>query len=344
MSKKRKRDRQAARDLLSSQATERALIKPSDELAAVDRAHASIREGIALDGSDSRTLLVAGGVLAVVFLWSYWPTLAYLAHRWNVVADYSHGFLVPPLAIGFLWFRRARFPHGARGVGWAALVLLGLALAMRITGARCFLPAFDGWSIPLWLGSICLLFGGWRLLWWCLPSLGFLLFMVPLPYRVEGMLRVPLQQVATMLSCMFLQCLGQPALQEGTSIILEEQELDVADACSGLRILMGIVALATAYVILVEKPWWQKALLLASVVPVAISANVLRITLTGLLFQYVSGEVSRGFSHNVAGWFTNCIAATFFAAVLWCMSRLFVETEIVDSGELLREAGDVTAT
>ena len=86
---------------------------------------------------------------------------------------------------------------------------------------------------------------------------------------------------------------------------------------------MGITALVTAYVIVVRKPWWQKALLLASVVPVAVCANVLRLTLTAILFRYVSGSAARTFSHDAAGWVTNCLAAGLFAVILWCMHRLF---------------------
>ncbi|MBN2474313.1 MAG: exosortase/archaeosortase family protein [Pirellulales bacterium] len=285
---------------------------------------------------DKRTFWLVGGVLAVLLLWSYWPTIAALVGRWRAVPDYSHGFLVPPLALGFLWLRRGTFPRVAGGLGWAALAAFGAATAMRAVSARYVLPALDGWSIPVCLAGICLLYGGERLLRWCLPSLGFLLFMVPLPHRVEWALSVPLRQLATTFSCWFLQFLGQPAVEEGTAIICEEQTLNVAQECSGLRMLVGIMALAFAYTIVSRRPWWQKALLLASAAPVAIAANVLRITLTALLFRHVSAETSDVFSHDAAGWFTNCAAAVLFAAVLWCIGRMFVETETVSQRELLR--------
>lgn len=290
---------------------------------------------------DRKTMLFAGGLLAIVFFWSYWPTLTYLVSRWDAVADYSHGFLVVPLALAFMWFRRDRYPHDARTLGWAAVVLLGIGLAIRLTGARCFLPAFDGWSIPFWLGGVCLLFGGWRMLRWCLPSLIFLFFMVPMPYRAERALSVPLRYASTNLSCMSLQCLGQPALQEGTAIILGDQTLDVARECSGLRMFMGISALAIACIILIQRPWWQKALLLASVVPVAVAANVIRVTTTALLFQYVSSDMGKMLSHDGSGWFTNCLAAGLFAGVLWCMSRLFVEMAPVGNREMLETYGEL---
>jgi exosortase len=140
---------------------------------------------------------------------------------------------------------------------------------------------------------------------------------------------------------MSLQCLGQPALAEGTTIILEELKLDVARECCGLRMLMGIAALVAAYVVVARKSRWQKGVLLASVLPVAVCANVLRLTLTAMLFRYMSDRAAQSFSHDAAGWITNGLAAGLFAGVLWCTHRLFRETETISPNELLRRAGDV---
>ena len=101
-------------------------------------------------------------------------------------------------------------------------------------------------------------------MWWSLPSIAFLWFMVPLPFRVERWLSLPLQGAATKLSCWILQALGQPALAEGHVILLGDNRLEVEQACSGLRIFVGIVALAFAYAILMRRQWWEKALLLLS--------------------------------------------------------------------------------
>ena len=133
--------------------------------------------------------------------------------------------------------------------------------------------------------------------------------MVPLPFRVERWLSLPLQGVATNLSCWILQALGQPALAEGHVIVLGNYRLEVEQACSGLRIFVGILALAFAYVIVVRRAWWEKALLLASAIPIALLANAARIVVTGLLYQYVSGEAAKKFAHDAAGWVMILFAA-----------------------------------
>jgi exosortase len=276
-----------------------------------------------------------GAAFVVLFVWSYWPTLRHLVNRWEQVADYSHGFLVPPLALAFLWFRRSDRPKV-----WAPAPMLGLgvvaaATLFRYIGARTFLPSFDGWSIPFWLAGVCIWYGGLPLLRWCLPSLLFLLFMVPLPYRMEYAMGMPLRQVATKASCWTLQTLGQPAVEEGVKILMSEQELDVAHECSGLRMLVGITALAAAYVMFSRKPWWQKAILIASAVPVAVLANVTRVTITAFLYEHVSSEAGKTFSHDAAGWVTNCAAALLFGIVLWLCGKLFVEYEMAGTSSLI---------
>ena len=137
----------------------------------------------------------------------------------------------------------------------------------------------------------------------------FLVFMVPAPYRVERWLSLPLQTVATNTSVWILQVLHQPAFAEGNTILLGDYHLEVAEACCGLRIFIGIVALGFAFVVLVRSTWWLRTLILLSVLPVAIASNVTRIVVTALLYQFVSGEAAQKFTHDIAGWLTIPLAA-----------------------------------
>ena len=164
---------------------------------------------------------------------------------------------------------------------------------MRLAGAWYYFEFMDGWSIMLWSAGVIWLFLGRAVLWWSLPSVAFLFFMVCLPFRLELALSLPLQTIATRLSCWVLQMLGQPALAEGHTIYLGEHTLEVEQACSGMRIFVGIAALAYAYVVIVRRTWWEKSLLLASVVPIALIANATRVVTTGLLYQLVSGTGGR---------------------------------------------------
>jgi exosortase len=279
-------------------------------------------------------------LLGAALVWAYWPTIVELVLAWDTQPDYSHGFLVVPLAVYFLWARRDRFPGWASRPGWPGLVLVVLSIALRILGARYFLGAVDGWSILLWVAGVVYLFGGFRVFRWALPSIAFLWFMIPLPFSAERMLSFPLQTVATKFSVWILQLLGQPALAKGHTILLGEHRLEVEQACSGLRIFVGIVALAFAYVIVVRRAWWEKALLILSVVPIALLVNAVRIVGTAMLYQYVSVDAGKQFAHDAAGWLMIVLAAGLFAAVLWYLGRLVQEAEAPDVGAVLRRARD----
>jgi exosortase len=286
---------------------------------------------------DWPAVAAAGVLLGGVFAWAYWPTLLSLVDAWNTEPDYSHGYFVVPLAIYFLWARRDRFPGVTGRLAWPGLLLIALSMAARMAGALWFISPVDGWSILLWVAGVVWLLGGWRVLWWSAPSVAFLWFMIPLPFQLERGLSLPLQRIASQMSSWVLQFLGQPAFAEGTIIRLGDQEpLNIERACSGLRIFMGIVALAFAYVIITRREWWEKALLLASVLPIALIANSSRIVITGLLYQYVSGEAGRQFAHNSAGWVMIPFAAVLFGLVLLYLDRLMREVELVDVGAAVR--------
>lgn len=282
-------------------------------------------------------LLIGGAtVLAAACLWAYWTTLDQLVSLWSNQADYSHGFLVVPLALFFLWLRRGQRPPEARpAVIWGTIVLLA-GLCVRLIGLRYSFDSLDGYSLIVWCGGVVLLFGGWAYVRWALPSIAFLFFMVPLPFQVERLLSVPLQRVATTLSCFLLQCLGQPAFSEGTTILLGTHQLFVEQACSGLRMFLGTLALACAYLMAFRREPWEQTILICSVVPIALLANAFRIVATGLMYQLVDNvQLVQTFSHDMAGLFMIPLAATMFAMVLWYLSRLVRPIETVGLDELV---------
>jgi exosortase len=272
-------------------------------------------------------------------LWAYWTTFLELVDTWNREQDYSHGFLVIPLALVFLWLRRSSFPGLAATSPLLGLGFLTTSLALRWVGARYFMFSLDGWSIIAWVASVISLLGGRPLLWWCLPSIGFLFFMVPLPYRLEIELSGPLQRVATKLSTLWLQLLGQPAFAEGNVILLGEDRLNVAQACSGLRLFVSTLALTYTYLAVIRRPLLDKCLLALAAVPIAIVSNSARIVATGLLYQLTDSVAARKVFHDyVAGWGMILLAAALFWLILWYLSKLLREEEEVDMASLLRKA------
>lgn len=283
-----------------------------------------------------------GALLAIVGIAAYWPTLSSMVATWSREPDYSHGFLVLPVALYFLYARRAMRPESIAGPAWGGLSLIVLSIAVRLASGFLYVPALDGWSLPLWVGGSIWLLGGRRLFYWTLPAVVFLWFMVPLPWHAEHLLSRPLQRIATSVSCWILQSIGQPALAEGNIIYLGEHHLEVEQACSGLRMFMGFFALSVAFVFLARRPLWQNVVVLASVAPIAILSNALRIVITGLLFQYSSDELAMRFSHDAAGWVMILIATGMLGLLLFYLNRVVIEVEAVETRSLARQRRPAT--
>ncbi len=319
MSKHRKKKRQ-----LEHQASVTQHSKSEGPIAA---SSAALTQAIDVPSVPRLWLILGGLALLATFLWSYWPTLKTIVGAWIRQPDYSHGFIVLPVAMVFLWARRSSFPSGSIHPSIAGAGLLLLAGLMRVIAGLYFLQPLDGWTIPICLAGAVWLLLGWRCLRWSLPSIAFLWFLVPIPYSAERWLSLPLQKISTKLSTISLQMLGQPAISEGNTIWLGDQQLFIEEACSGMRIFVGIFALAFAYVLFTRWNWWQKLLVLVAAVPVAIVANVTRIVVTGLLYQFVSGEAAHKFSHDIAGLVMIPLAAALFWLFLVYLDRLLPEVE-----------------
>lgn len=263
-------------------------------------------------------------LLGVCVLWSYWPTLHELVERWTYDAQYSHGYLVPAFSLYLLWRQRRRLAAIPFQPHWsgAGLVLAGLTL--RLVGSYFFYPWLDAFSLLPVLAGVAVLLGGWpalRLTW---PAVAFLGFMLPLPHSLQNALAHPLQRVATATSAYLLETLGLPAVTKGNIILLRETKVGVVEACNGLSMLVTFLALSTA-VALVRRGLVDRAVLLLSAVPIALAANVLRITGTAVLQEKVGGVAAQTFFHDVAGWLMMPLGLALLGLELVILKNLIVE-------------------
>jgi exosortase len=268
--------------------------------------------------------LIAGPLL----IWAFWPTLDDLANRWWVDPRYSYGWLVPAFA-GYLLHRRRDLLEGqALKPSWAGPLLIGLGVGLGLAGQRYhyqwvaavgLLPALIGLALSL---------GGAAMLRWAWPSVAYLIFMIPLPWRLEIGLGDPLLRMATTMSTYVLQTLGQPSYATGNIIHVGDAKIGVVDACNGLGMMMMFFAFAAAVALLSRRSWVHKTLVVLSAPAIAIVVNVVRISATGLLHRYVSSEVANRFYHDLAGLLMMPLALGALGALSWLLARLIVEETV----------------
>jgi len=185
-----------------------------------------------------------------------------------------------------------------------------------------------------WLAGAVWLFAGRHVMLWAAPSIAFLFFMMPLPFRAERMLSVQLQGISTKISCWTLQFFGQPAISEGNVIYLNNVSYGVAEACSGMRIFMASVAFACAYMIMVRRTWWERMLILPFAIPLAMVANAMRIVATTLLTRYTSIEPA--VAHDAMGLAMIPFAFVLFGAVVWYLGKLITDADKMDMSTVVK--------
>ncbi len=204
------------------------------------------------------------------------------------------------------------------------LILLTAGISLRLFGSCYYYVWLEPISIVPSVAGLVLLIGGSGAWKWAWPSVLFLSFMVPLPYRVDTALAGPLQRLATVVSTFLMQVIGLPALAEGNTILVNDHTLGIVEACSGLRMLVVFFALSTAVVMVIQRPWLDKLIVLMSSIPIALFCNVIRILVTGILFEATSSEWAHAFFHDAAGWMMMLLALALLAGELQLLSAIFV--------------------
>ena len=239
-----------------------------------------------------------GALLALL----YYRVLGKLVLDWWQLPDFSHGFLVPPFAAYLVWVKRKELIAIKIAPSWAGVVVIALGLVLLLLGvygAELFLSRA---SLLVLLAGLVLCFGGWQHLRELRFPLLVLLLAIPIPAIIFNQITFPLQILASKLASALLPIFGVPVLREGNVIELPVMQLEVAEACSGIRSLMSLFTLAVFYGYFLEKSVARRTLLALASIPIAIAANAVRILGTGLCVQYWDPEKAMGFFHEFSGW------------------------------------------
>jgi exosortase len=262
--------------------------------------------------------LVLALALAAAFAWTYWLVIPGLVAQWWGQPEYSHAFLVPIVSAFLIWSKQDALRQVAVRPGYWGLAVMLAALAAYITGkvgADLFLQRF---SLVLMISGGVLYVAGGEMLRALLFPLAFLLLMIPLPGIIFNSIAFPLQLIAAQAASVVLEIFGVPIFREGNVMHLAAASLDVEEACSGIRSLLSLSALGVLYSYLAFTNWTPRVVLMLAVVPIAIAANVCRVSVVGLLAHYVSVDTALGVFHVAGGWSVFLIAA----ALLLGVSRL----------------------
>ena len=278
---------------------------------------------LARDARERRTSILYAGATSALALGIFGPILYYMFLHWGAVDDYSHGFLVGPLALYFAWERRHDLRRATIRPSWWGLLPLALgSLALLIGRLGVELTAMRTSFVLTLIGLQILLLGRevFRIL--AFPML-FLFFMVPLPQSLVNVVAFPLQLIAADFAVETLHLLHIPALREGNIIHLVDTQLFVAEACSGLRSLMALGTLGVVFAYFFRKNPIERVIIVASAIPIAILVNAFRVTLTGFLAHRIGSAAAQGLIHETEGLFTFALAFGLLLVEAWLLSMFW---------------------
>jgi len=243
-----------------------------------------------------------------------------LVRRWSAEPQYSHGFGIPLMAIGLGFLRRHKLTEGVGRSHSGGLFLIGCGIVAHLIARYLFVELADCGGLLCCIAGIILLVWGGRMTLAMWPAIGFLIFMFPLPYSLEQLLSAPLQLLGARQAAWFIQAMGIPAIAQGSVIHMVDVQLGVAEACSGMRMLMVFVAISAATMIASQRTCCEKILILLSSIPIALACNITRIVATAAAHHWLGSDTADLFFHDLSGWLMMPAA----------MVLLFVELRLLD--------------
>jgi len=243
-------------------------------------------------------LPVAAGLLLL-----YVPTFYELGTTLWQTEDHGHGPIVLAVVAWLFWReRRVWLPATPTRAPVAGVALLVVGLLLYILGRSQDINIFQvGALIPVLAGTLLAL-RGWRVLRALWFPLVFTLFLIPFPNVFIDAVTGPLKQAVSAAAENLLYAAGYPIGRTGVVLIVGQYQLLVADACSGLNSMFSLSALGLLYLYLVRrKSILHNALVVASILPIAFAANIVRVMVLILVTYHFGDAAGQGFLHGAAG-------------------------------------------
>ncbi|HOQ04042.1 MAG TPA: exosortase/archaeosortase family protein [Anaerohalosphaeraceae bacterium] len=283
-------------------------------------------------------------IVGILFYSFFYKDIHRLVVQW-LDPSWSHGFLIPLFSLYLLNRRKEDVLQAPirPSYFWG---ILGLTASLGLYALNIAVLKF-GYGYPLLmltsLASAVLLLGGWKLFQQVWLPIFYLYFAIPLPADIYTRISRPLRLAAAHVSTAILDLIPNlEAVSQGVTIEIEykgvrlEPALDVAEACSGMRLLWAFLALSVLMAYLHKRPAWQKIILLVSTIPIAILCNMIRVTVTGLIYIFGDPQYAQGIYHDLLGMMMIFVAFFFYWGLAWLMENLFVEETETPASVIIR--------
>ncbi len=284
-------------------------------------------------------------VIAAAVYFLFHTQLYSIVQRWINDSSWSHGFIIPLFSLYFINQKKkgilsTEFKPNYLGLACLAMCMVAYPLFLFVYRFGYFMSLI---IIPT-IGAIVLFLGGWKLIKYTWLPIAYLFFAIPLPAKLYNDITIPLRSHDAQIAATLLNMVkGLEANASGVVIdivyhgVKLEPGLDVAEACSGMRLLMAFVALGVAMAYLHYRPAWQRIILLVGTVPIAILCNIVRVVVTAFIYVLWDPIYAQGIYHDALGILMLPLAFGLYGLLAWFMSNVFVEETVQEEVVIRRK-------
>jgi exosortase D (VPLPA-CTERM-specific) len=263
-------------------------------------------------------------VLALAFaalIFIYWNGMAELLRAWGTSEEYSYGYFIPIISIFLIWQNKHHLELVPFEGAWFGVGIVLLGVTAYLLGTLSTIYMVVHYSLILTLFGITLSYAGLRPIRYLWVPLVYLVFMIPFPQFLYVQLSLVLQLLSSEIGVAVIRWFGISVFLEGNVIDLGTYKLQVVDACSGLRYLFPLMSFGFLMAYLFNGPFWQRAVLFLSTIPITVLMNSFRIGVIGVLVEYFGIEMAEGFLHDFEGWVIFMACTAILLAEAWLFWR-----------------------
>lgn len=259
-------------------------------------------------------------ILSFLVLILFAPTIIELTGVWYNNDDYSHGFFVIPIAFFMLWQKREKLFLVASQSSWIGFPFFVAGAIVYVISFITNFHTLTNISMIILILSLLIFISGWKLTVLLLFPVLFLLFMFPIPSAYYIMITNPLKLMITTISADIIELFGITVYQDGNLLFFSNTQLEVAEACSGIRSLYSYIMLGCVFALISGK-LILKVIMVLSAIPLSLFVNIVRVTVTGILSNYYGPTVAQGFFHEFTGFFLFVIGFIILLLVYYLVER-----------------------
>ena len=270
--------------------------------------------------------LIKGFLYSGLFIALYHNSHRLMLNWWQR-KDYNYCYLIPFIVLYLIWEKRETLNRTPSQPTWTGVfpVLFGLVLFwLGELGGEYYTLYISSWFVLI---GLCWMHLGWKKLKVMLFPIAFILTMFPPPNFIYFNLSLKLKLISSKLGVMILQAFGQSAYREGNVIDLGFTQLQVVDACNGIRYLFPLIVLAILVSYLYKSRWWKKVFIVLTAIPISIFVNGLRIASVGFLYPIWGQQVAEGFFHDFSGWAIFMVSLGILLIEMWLLNKWVSERE-----------------